>query len=335
MRTIKKHAIKRMIKASGVRRALKKTTDSAVVGIVTAILLIGLVVLVISIVQTVYVPEIMEQREAEHMDMVALQFAFLTSVIDNQAADEKIGVPIATSVTLGNRELPYLVSSKAFGSLEILERSCVITINNNSLSNPVTSTFPIGRITYSSSNAYYLDQSYTYETGAMIVSQDQGNLMMVPPNFFIEYNETTNIVNITFDVVNISGIGQKVMASGYGTYPIQTEFHSVSMQRNFTDVDKLIIIDAVKAGGKPGMIYRFHPHDVNKESKGIMSIHELGLEQSLKIMRLIEREPKEIVIIGIEPKEIDWGTELSAELQQKIPEIVNLVLSEIGPQLHD
>ncbi|KYK23853.1 hypothetical protein AYK25_06355 [Thermoplasmatales archaeon SM1-50] len=241
MRTIKKHAIKRMIKASGVRRALKKTTDSAVVGIVTAILLIGLVVLVISIVQTVYVPEIMEQREAEHMDMVALQFAFLTSVIDNQAADEKIGVPIATSVTLGNRELPYLVSSKAFGSLEILERSCVITINNNSLSNPVTSTFPIGRITYSSSNAYYLDQSYTYETGAMIVSQDQGNLMMVPPNFFIEYNETTNIVNITFDVVNISGIGQKVMASGYGTYPIQTEFHSVSMQRNFTDVDKLTI----------------------------------------------------------------------------------------------
>jgi len=101
------------------------------------------------------------------------------------------------------------------------------------------------------------------------------------------------------------------------------------------DVDKLIIIDAVKAGGKPGTVYRFHPHDVNIESEEILSVHELGLEQSLKMMSLMGNEPKETVIIGIEPKEIDWGTELSAELQQKIPEIVNLVLNEIGSRLNE
>ena len=97
------------------------------------------------------------------------------------------------------------------------------------------------------------------------------------------------------------------------------------------DIDKLIIIDAVKAGGKPGTIYRFHPYDLNIESEGIISLHELGLAQSLKMMRLMGNAPKETVIIGIEPKEIDWGTELSAELQQKIPEIINIVLSEINP----
>jgi len=101
------------------------------------------------------------------------------------------------------------------------------------------------------------------------------------------------------------------------------------------DIDKLIIIDAVKAGGKPGTIYRLHPHDVNTESERIISLHELGLEQSLRMMRLIGNEPKETVIIGIEPKEIDWGTGLSVELQQKIPEIINVVLSEISPQLPD
>ena len=101
------------------------------------------------------------------------------------------------------------------------------------------------------------------------------------------------------------------------------------------DVDKLIIIDAVKAGGQPGTIYRFHPNDLNIESEGAISVHELSVEQSLRTMRLMGREPKETVIIGIEPKEIDWGTELSAELQQKIPEIINIVLSEISPQLHD
>lgn len=101
------------------------------------------------------------------------------------------------------------------------------------------------------------------------------------------------------------------------------------------DIDKLIIIDAVRAGGQPGTIYRLHPHNVNIESERIISLHELGLEQSLRMMRLIGNEPKETVIIGIEPKEIDWGTGLSVELQQKIPEIINVVLSEISPQLPD
>ena len=94
--------------------------------------------------------------------------------------------------------------------------------------------------------------------------------------------------------------------------------------------DKLIIIDAVKAGSRPGTIYRFQPHDLTSEAKRVISAHELGVEQGLKMLSLIGNEPAEIVIIGVEPKEIDWGTELSAELQQKIPEIVNVVLKEIG-----
>ena len=110
---------------------------------------------------------------------------------------------------------------------------------------------------------------------------------------------------------------------------------SLDLPDYLKDTDKLIIIDAVKTGGQPGTIYRFHPYDMDIESEGIISLHELGLAQSLKMMRLIGNEPKETVIIGIEPKEIDWGTELSAELQQKIPEIINAVLGEISPQLPD
>ena len=93
--------------------------------------------------------------------------------------------------------------------------------------------------------------------------------------------------------------------------------------------DKLIIIDAAKAGGKPGTIYRFHPQDLTTGSGNLVSAHELGVEQNLKLMALMRNEPSEIVIIGVEPKEIGWGTELSPELQPVIPEIVELVLKEI------
>ncbi len=219
------------------KKIKKKTTDSALVGIVTAILLIGLIVLVISIVQIVYVPIIMEQREAEHMDKVAEQFAFLTSVIDNQAADQNKGIPIATFVTLGSKELGFLASSKAFGTLEVLENSDAITIQNES----ITNTYKIGTICYSSNNAYYLDQSYTYEFGAMIVSQSQGNKMMVRPCFFVDYNKTSNVVNISFDVVNISCIGSKSIAAGYGICGVQTEFSYISTNINFTDVGNITI----------------------------------------------------------------------------------------------
>lgn len=93
--------------------------------------------------------------------------------------------------------------------------------------------------------------------------------------------------------------------------------------------DKLIIIDAAKAGGEPGTIYRFLPEDLAQASGTLTSTHELGVEQNLRLMSLTGNEPGEIVIIGIEPKEIDWGTELSPELQQKVPEIVRVILKEI------
>jgi hydrogenase maturation protease len=95
--------------------------------------------------------------------------------------------------------------------------------------------------------------------------------------------------------------------------------------------DKLIIIDAAKAGGEPGTIYRFHPRDLATDGDRALSVHELGVEQNLRLMAMMGNEPEEIVIIGVEPKEIDWGTELSPELQPVIPEIVKAVLREIGP----
>lgn len=228
--------MKKLIMHHNRKKEWRTSTDCAVVGIVTAILIIGLVAAVLAIVQTSYVPKIMQQREAEHMDKVAEQFATLTTVITSQAAEQKKGIPIATSVTLGSRELPFLVSSKSFGSLEVLEHSCTIRIKNQT----TTNTYPLGTITYSSANAYYLDQSYTYETGAMIVSQTPGNLMMIPPEFVIDYDGSGD-ANITFNVVNISGVPQKMMAGGFGTYPIQTEFRQISTQMNMSDVRNITI----------------------------------------------------------------------------------------------
>jgi len=51
--------------------------------------------------------------------------------------------------------------------------------------------------------------------------------------------------------------------------------------------------------------------------------------ENLNLMALSGNKPREIVIIGIEPGEIDFGTELSPELEKKLPNIVEIILKEI------
>jgi hydrogenase maturation protease len=107
-----------------------------------------------------------------------------------------------------------------------------------------------------------------------------------------------------------------------GTYP---DFLSLIDD----STDKLIILDAVKAGDKPGTIYRFSFDDVELDSASTISLHDIGVSDSLKMMALFNRQPKSTVIIGIEPKTIDFGLDLSPEVEEKLPRIINLVLKEI------
>jgi len=99
-------------------------------------------------------------------------------------------------------------------------------------------------------------------------------------------------------------------------------------------VDKLIIVDAVKTSGRPGTIYRLNPEGLTINDKKLISAHEFNLRQNLKMMILSGKKPKEVVLIGIEPKEIDWGMALSPELERKVPEITRVIFKEIGTFQH-
>lgn len=99
------------------------------------------------------------------------------------------------------------------------------------------------------------------------------------------------------------------------------------------DVDKLIIIDAVKKGGKPGDVYRIHSNFAGKTfgklEKNNTSMHDLGIIEALRISGAIDQIPKEIILIGVEPKEIEPKMELSAEVKKEIPKIMKVILSEL------
>jgi len=95
------------------------------------------------------------------------------------------------------------------------------------------------------------------------------------------------------------------------------------------NTDRLIVVDAAKAGGMPGEVYRFELGDIALGRQAILSLHQMTLVANLLLTKAWRNVP-ETVIIAIEPKEIGWGLELSPELQEKTPHIVKMILAELN-----
>ena len=92
--------------------------------------------------------------------------------------------------------------------------------------------------------------------------------------------------------------------------------------------DRIIIVDAMQADHAPGTIYRV-PFDDCVKPECIASLHGFDLS---RVIYLAGREtPPEAVVFGVEPARIEWGTELSPEIQEMIPSIIEAIKNEITP----
>lgn len=94
---------------------------------------------------------------------------------------------------------------------------------------------------------------------------------------------------------------------------------------------KVVIVDAVKGGGPPGSVYRMTVDDIEEMPKSRVSLHDIDMTDVFKLADLFEIEKPEIVIIGVEPKDMESPSmELSPEVEAQIPRVIELVKKEIG-----
>ena len=133
----------------------------------------------------------------------------------------------------------------------------------------------------------------------------------------------------------------KVIVLGMGNLLLRDEGIGVHVANVMQDVtvpavmsldtaDKLIVVDAVQTGDETGTIYRFRPEDIDLDEVTITSLHQISLLENLWLMERFGDGPKDIVIIGVEPEDISLGLELSEKLQQRIPQIVRILIEEIN-----
>ncbi len=98
----------------------------------------------------------------------------------------------------------------------------------------------------------------------------------------------------------------------------------------FLESTKVFLIDAADMNLPPGTIRRFAADAIRlQEEAPKLSMHDVSLLEVLGITRALDSSPREIIIIGIQPKEISGGMELTPELQAVVPKVIEMVLKEL------
>ncbi len=94
--------------------------------------------------------------------------------------------------------------------------------------------------------------------------------------------------------------------------------------------EKIIFVDCAIMGQTPGLIHHFTPEQVrSKKVRMRYSLHEGDLLNTLELSRRLGECPDDIVIFGIEPKEIAPGEGLTSELENNIQQYVQAILKEL------
>ncbi len=96
------------------------------------------------------------------------------------------------------------------------------------------------------------------------------------------------------------------------------------------EIEKLVVIDALRAGREPGSIVRVSLREVADRTAPALSVHEQGLLDALALLQQGGLRVGEIVIYGVEPGETGWGTELSEPVADCLPFLAAQVREELA-----
>jgi hydrogenase maturation protease len=99
---------------------------------------------------------------------------------------------------------------------------------------------------------------------------------------------------------------------------------------HFQGWQRVFLIDAVQMGEEPGVWRRLEARQTQFISANqSISLHEPGLADSLALAQALNLMPDEIVLYGIEPSFTGPGNELSPEVTDTIPSIVETIKQEL------
>jgi len=94
-------------------------------------------------------------------------------------------------------------------------------------------------------------------------------------------------------------------------------------------VERLLIIDAMETGGPPGTIVRMTGEEIPMVFETKLSPHQMGLKDLLAVSVLRGITPPEMVLLGIQPGNIELGVDLTPPVEAQLDTLVDMALREL------
>ncbi|MDO9244056.1 MAG: HyaD/HybD family hydrogenase maturation endopeptidase [Rhodocyclaceae bacterium] len=132
------------------------------------------------------------------------------------------------------------------------------------------------------------------------------------------------------------GVGVRVVEALEREYTVPTGVtvidagtSGMEMLEDLSDLDFLLVVDAIAAGKAPGELVQLRGDAVPVFFRRNLSPHGIGLSDVLASLEFLGAEPKETVILGVQPTSLDLSTELTPTIAACVPELVAQVVAEL------
>jgi len=146
----------------------------------------------------------------------------------------------------------------------------------------------------------------------------------------------TVVLGIGNLIMQDEGVGVRVVealqrdhAMPAGVTLIDGGTSAMELLDELSDLDHLIVVDAINAGKPPGTLLRIEGDDVPSFFRTRLSPHQIGLPDVMASLEFLGAQPKRMVILGVQPQTMELGMELTPVVAAQVPALVSQVLAEI------
>jgi len=203
--------------------------------IIGFILLIAILMVALTVYFTYTVPAIGREGEINHMTTIKNDFVQYKIMLDSLWINDAEGVLVSNSVDLGTGGSASESGIFDAALLQPIASGGLISINQTTDIINITGTrggggtvpavaYHMGDVTYTSDNRYWIDQDYLYQSGAVVLIQDEDAVIRAsPPLSVIRY--TDGAVTSTGVTLTVLQTGGDQVISGWGPVRIDTSFN--------------------------------------------------------------------------------------------------------------
>ncbi len=127
-------------------------------------------------------------------------------------------------------------------------------------------------------------------------------------------------------------VAHKMASMGlHGIRIVEANGDGASLMLTWQDMDRVLIVDAMKLGSPIGTIHRIDASK-NEIPAGwfTYSSHAFGVGQAIEMARQLHQLPRSVIVYGMEGGHFGFGTSLSIPLKENLPVLIRMIFSELN-----